>query len=94
MSRPGHHQRFEGIGDVLLVHRGLHGQITGVLISIDLGDPLQIAVLSPQWPEGLAPGTRLWFVGQLGQERVSHKKNTHYVQAVHVDVVKWRKGHG
>jgi hypothetical protein len=88
-STPGHYQRFEAIGDVVLIHKGPRGKIAGVLIRINLGEPIEIVVLAERWPDELSQGCRLSVRGCLGQEReVLHRKNVHFVQADHVSMVR------
>jgi hypothetical protein len=44
-STPGHYQRVEVVGDVLMVHKA-HGVVTGVLVIIqDGGEPVHIALV-------------------------------------------------
>jgi hypothetical protein len=87
-STPGHFQRFEGIGDVVLVNKNAGGKIAGVLIRINLGEPMDIAVLAERWPAELSQGCRLSVRGYLRQERELHRKNIHYVQADCISVVR------
>jgi hypothetical protein len=93
-STPGHHQRLELLGDILLVHKGMGGRITGVLMKVMLGEPLTIAVLSTDWPAGVTEGTRLHVRGELRNESLPHKKATHFCEAQHITVVPRRQKGG
>jgi hypothetical protein len=85
-STPGHHQVYEAIGDVRLVHQRLDGTLAGVLLSIDTGELMEIAVMARTWPPGVAVGTRLYVRGHLQRETME-RKNSHFVLATHVNVV-------
>jgi hypothetical protein len=91
MSQPGHHQRYEAIGEVRLVHRRPTGAIAGVLLHIDVGEAVEIAVLAPTWPAGVCPGVRLWVKGTVQREPMDHRKNSHFVLATHVELVPGRR---
>ena len=87
-STPGHYQRFEAIGDVVLIHKNPGGKIAGVLIRINLGEPIDIAVLADHWPAELSQGCRLSVRGYLRQECELHRKNIHYIQADCISLVR------
>jgi hypothetical protein len=87
VSTPGHHQVYEAIGDVRLVHRHPDGTLAGVLLSIDAGELVELAVLAATWPPGVREGCRLHVKGTLQKETLAHRKNSHFILASHVSVV-------
>jgi hypothetical protein len=95
-STPGHFMHLELTGDVMLVHKGHGGRISGVLLKVDLDDaPIEIVIMSNRWPEGVVPGCRLAVRGRLCQEKgVLHRKNLHYVvPTTQLAVVRRWQGH-
>jgi hypothetical protein len=86
-SVPGHHQVFECIGTVLLLHTR-KGTVHGALVEVAVDDepPLRIAVVAQHpWPD-VAPGDILWVKGRLRLEPLAlGRRNTHFVDVIHRD---------
>jgi hypothetical protein len=74
-------------GDVILILRDLKGGIRGVVVNVHVAEPMTIAVLSPQWPNDLREGVRVDVKGQLCNEKVQHKRATHFLMAESIEVV-------
>jgi hypothetical protein len=83
LSTPGHFCQITLVGDVVIILKG------GLLLRVNTGEEINIAVLTNQWPEGLVVGSRVWVKGRLGQEKeVMHRRNLHFVQCEHLAVIK------
>ncbi len=91
MGVPGHFSRTEFIGTVRIIHKGQNGRILGLLLTVDVQEPIDIGVLLEQgsWPNDVHEGCRLHVRGRLAQEKaLSHRRNVHFLLADFVDVVR------
>ncbi len=96
MGIPGHYNSTEAIGNIKLIHRGVGGKISGLLLQVHVSELVEIAVVlgTGAWPADLREGVRLWVRGSLAMEReVVHRKNVHLIVADHISVVRpWKPG--
>jgi hypothetical protein len=74
MSAPGHHCDVVLLGDVLGWLHGPGGHLTGVVVSLDVGEPTSIPVLLDSGVHGLSKGDRVAIRGTLASEKVPGEK--------------------
>jgi hypothetical protein len=90
-SIPGDFNDCQFVGLVLGVHV-VRQHITGILLRIKVtdDDPCVIAIvpMHPLPKDFTQRGDRVWVRGRLASDPAPEKKALHYVEAVHIDVVK------
>ena len=88
---PGHFNDCTVVGVVELVHV-TQRQLTAILLMVATGgDPLKIIVCPRSPPPAMQRGDTLWVRGRLACDPAPERKALHFIDAVHVDVVKkWR----
>jgi hypothetical protein len=92
MSTPGHHCDLTLLGDVLGWLRGPGGQLTGLVLALDIDTPTTIPVLLAGGVHGLQKGDRVAIRGTLASEK-SEGHVMVYVKPRHFEVLKRRKSH-
>jgi hypothetical protein len=88
MSTPGHYNEVVLVGDVHEVYTDSSGAVSGVILSVDAGEPCEVPVMFAAAQPGVSVGDRLWVRGWLACEPMPNRpESLLFVQARWIESV-------